>query len=75
MLSNLWTQAGTGKTTLLLQLTEFQDDIESDRALFISADDLWLHEQSLFDIAEMFYLNGGRFLLVDDLHKYHNRAS
>lgn len=67
-------QAGTGKTTLLLQLTEFHDDIESDRALFISANDLWLHEQSLFDIAEMFYLNGGRFLFVDDLHKYHSRV-
>lgn len=61
---------GTGKTTLLLQLAEFHEDIESDRSLFISADDLWLHAQSLFDIAEIFHLNGGRFLLIDDLHKY-----
>jgi predicted AAA+ superfamily ATPase len=61
---------GTGKTTLLLQLAEYHQQIEPDLSLFISADDLWLHEQSLFDIAENFYLNGGRYLLVDDLHKY-----
>ena len=61
---------GTGKTTLLLQLAEYHQQIEPDLSLFISADDLWLHEQSLFDIAENFYLNGGRHLLIDDLHKY-----
>lgn len=66
---------GTGKSTLLLQLAEFHKEIESDRSLFISAGDLWLHTQPLFDIAEIFYLNGGRFLLIDDLHKYHNRVS
>ena len=63
---------GTGKTTLLLQLAEFHKEIEPDQALFICAGDLWLHDRSLFDIAENFYLNGGRFLLIDDIHTYHN---
>lgn len=66
---------GTGKTTLLLQLAESHDTIEADRSLFISADDLWLHSQTLFEIAELFYLNGGRYLLIDKIHKYHDWAS
>lgn len=61
---------GTGKTTLLLQLAEYHDNLRPDEARFISGDTLWLHHETLFNIAELFYLNGGRYLLIDDLHKY-----
>lgn len=61
---------GTGKTTLLLQLAEYHDSLRPDEARIISGDTLWLHHETLFNIAELFYLNGGRYLLIDDLHKY-----
>jgi predicted AAA+ superfamily ATPase len=66
---------GTGKTTLLLQMAEYYDEIPPDLSLFISADTMWFHTESLFEIAELFYLNGGRYLLIDDLHKYPSRES
>ena len=66
---------GTGKTTLLLQLAKFHEDIPPDQSLFISADTLWLHNESLFKIAELFYLNGGRSLLIDNLHQCSNWPS
>lgn len=66
---------GTGKTTLLLQLAEKHEDMRPDETRFISGDNLWLHDVTLFDIAEQFYLNGGRYLLIDDLHKYPTWAS
>ncbi len=58
----------TGKSTLLRQLAEHHPQTDPNKSLFISASFLWLHRQSLFDLAESFYLNGGRYLLVDDLH-------
>lgn len=61
---------GTGKTTLLLQLAEYHDDMRPDETRFISGNNLWLHDVTLFNIAELFYLNGGRYLLIDDLYKY-----
>ena len=66
---------GVGKTTLLLQMAELHTDIPSDLSLILSAGDLWLREESLFEIAELFYLNGGRFLLVDDIHFYSDYPS
>ena len=61
---------GAGKTTLLLQIAEYHQEIPADLSLFVSAGDLWLREESLFEIAELFYLNGGRYLFVDDIHLY-----
>jgi len=60
---------GTGKTTLILQhlKKKFKN---SNKAIYVSMDDFYFTQNRLFDFAEEFYLNGGRFLFIDEIHKY-----
>ncbi|MFW6020261.1 MAG: ATP-binding protein [Bacteroidales bacterium] len=60
---------GVGKTTLMLQNLKKRFGI-SDEAMYLSLDDFYFTRHRLFDTAEMFYQNGGRFLYVDEVHKY-----
>lgn len=60
---------GVGKTTLMLQHLKQSFGI-SDEAMYISLDDFYFTRHTLFDTAEVFYQNGGRFLYVDEVHKY-----
>lgn len=60
---------GTGKTTLLLQYVKNNFGNSYD-ALYISMDDFYFTNHRLFDLAEDFYLNGGRNLFIDEVHKY-----
>jgi predicted AAA+ superfamily ATPase len=61
---------GVGKTTLLLQHIKntFADDLQS--VLYASLDNLWFAEHSLIDFADEFYKQGGKFLFLDEVHKY-----
>ncbi|HEU0228833.1 MAG TPA: AAA family ATPase, partial [Arachidicoccus soli] len=60
---------GTGKTTLLLQHLKY--DLEMpDNALYITADHTWFYNHGLLDTAMDWYKQGGRILLVDEVHKY-----
>lgn len=60
---------GTGKTTLLLQhLKEIAGP--SDETLYVSLDDLWFTNNSLVDLAERFVSLGGKYLCIDEVHKY-----
>lgn len=61
---------GTGKTTLLLQRIKFDLKDEKDRALYVTLDDLYFLENTLLALAEKFRLAGGRFLFLDEVHKY-----
>lgn len=61
---------GAGKTTLMLQYIKFREAIDREKALYISADHHWFYTHSLYETAEQFYLNGGRRLFVDEVHKY-----
>ena len=61
---------GVGKTTLVLQHIKLYED--ADTTLFVYADDLWFSTHSLVTLAEMFYMNGGRVLYIDEIHKYKN---
>lgn len=61
---------GVGKTTLVLQHIKLYEDV--DTTLFVYADDLWFSTHSLVTLAEMFYMNGGRVLYIDEIHKYKN---
>ena len=60
---------GTGKTTLILQYIKKIFGNSYD-ALYVSMDDYYFTNHRLFDLAEEFYLNGGRYLFVDEVHKY-----
>ncbi len=60
---------GTGKTTLMLQYIK-KNYKNSNKAIYISLDDLYFTKNKLFDFVEEFYSYGGRFLFVDEVHKY-----
>jgi len=60
---------GTGKTTLILQYIK-KNFGSSYSALYISMDDYYFTKNRLFELAEEFYINGGRNLFIDEVHKY-----
>lgn len=61
---------GVGKTTLLLQYAKTV--LKNDSFVYISLDNLYFTENSLLNFADEFYKNGGKVLLVDEVHHYPN---
>ncbi len=61
---------GTGKSTLMLQ--RIRRHLAPDQTLYLSLDDLYFRQHSLLDVAETFYQRGGRYLFLDEVHKYPN---
>lgn len=59
---------GVGKTTMILQY--IKDKLDSKRALYVSADDIYFSERRLVDLADEFYKNAGENLFIDEIHKY-----
>lgn len=60
---------GTGKTTLLLQYIKAHIGI-SDEVLYVSLDDLYFSENKLTELADNFVKLGGKYLFLDEIHKY-----
>jgi len=61
---------GAGKTTLLLQLAKLHLPLSS--TLYVSLDHVYFYENKLYDLAKQFALFGGKYLLLDEVHKYPN---
>ena len=61
---------GSGKTTLMLQHLLKNHGPHAEQALYVSADFHWFYRNTLFDTTDQFYKNGGRFLYIDEVHKY-----
>jgi hypothetical protein len=61
---------GVGKTTMLLQHIKLH--LPVDKTLYVSADDLYFSDHSLFDLARQFHQLGGEHLFIDEIHKYAN---
>jgi predicted AAA+ superfamily ATPase len=60
---------GVGKTTLLLQrIKRFLGN--TPETLYVSLDNLWFAEHSLLDLVDFFVKRGGKFLFLDEVHKY-----
>ncbi|MDO9153715.1 MAG: AAA family ATPase [Paludibacter sp.] len=61
---------GVGKTTLLLQYAKLylSDQIES--SLYVSLDNIWFSDNKLTDLVDAFVKQGGKYLLLDEVHKY-----
>lgn len=60
---------GVGKSTMVLQhLKEHLSDVQS---LYISADNTYFSTHSLVEVADDFAKEGGKLLVVDEAHKYH----
>jgi len=61
---------GSGKTTLMLQYIRFGLKKPREQALYVTADHYWFYTHNLVETAEAFYKNGGRYLFIDEIHKY-----
>lgn len=60
---------GVGKTTLMLQKAgEFADS--GSKTLYVSADLPYFYKNMLFETADEFYKYGGKYLFIDEVHKY-----
>ncbi|NJN28407.1 MAG: ATP-binding protein [Cyclobacteriaceae bacterium] len=61
---------GVGKTTMVLQY--IKEKLDSKKALYVSADDMYFSENKLIDLADTLYKNAGEYLFIDEIHKYAN---
>jgi len=60
---------GVGKTTLLLQRIKKVLG-NTNEVLYVSLDNLWFAEHSLLNLVDFFVKRGGKFLFLDEVHKY-----
>jgi hypothetical protein len=63
---------GIGKTTLLLQYIKLNLGHETENTLYITLDNIWFSNHSLFDLVDYFVKRGGKNLFLDEVHKYPN---
>jgi len=59
---------GVGKTTLILQ--HIKENHSTSDTLYVSMDDLYFASHSLLETTADFHKNGGKFLFIDEIHKY-----
>ncbi|MFV8342176.1 ATP-binding protein [Flavobacterium sp. XS2P39] len=65
---------GVGKTTLLLQYMKLNFSKELERSLYVSLDSIAFNNRTLVDLADEFVKKGGKYLFLDEVHKYANWA-
>lgn len=59
---------GIGKTTLMLQRMKMNLDVQT--ALYVTCDHLYFANHRMFDLAINFAKRGGKYLFIDEIHKY-----
>jgi uncharacterized protein len=59
---------GVGKSTLMLQY--IKKNLPVADTLYLTLDDLYFRNHTLTEVAEEFYQQGGRYLFLDEVHKY-----
>ena len=59
---------GTGKTTMILQHIRLHNI--TSQALYVMADDFYFTSHRLEELANKFMLLGGKYLYIDEIHKY-----
>ncbi|WP_411972421.1 ATP-binding protein [Sphingobacterium sp. Lzh-3] len=65
---------GIGKTTLLLQYIKLNLFDRLDEVLYVSLDAVWFNNRSLLDLVYEFDQKGGKYLFLDEVHKYEGWA-
>ena len=63
---------GVGKTTLLLQYINEKHTGKLDQVLYANLDDLYFTKNTIVDLTEDFVNHGGKYLFLDEVHKYPN---
>ncbi len=61
---------GVGKTTMLLQHIKLSG--QAEKSLYVSADDIYFTQHTLVELANAFYLTGGKWLYIDEIHRHAN---
>ena len=61
---------GTGKTTFLLQYIRENLNETPNQVIYLNMDDLYFSKNSLIDFADEFGKRGGKYLFLDEIHKY-----
>lgn len=61
---------GVGKTTLMLQYIKLNYTPGSREVLYCALDSIYFSNHTLLDLTEKFYLQGGKHLFLDEVHKY-----
>jgi len=63
---------GCGKTTFILQHVKMNFAQYPTDVLYVSCDSMWFVSNSIYGLADAFRKNGGKVLLLDEVHKYAN---
>ena len=58
---------GVGKTTLMLQ--HAKEELPRHSTLFVTAEDMYFASNNLVELAADFAKKGGRYLIIDEIHK------
>ncbi|CAM3545010.1 ATP-binding protein [Aequorivita lipolytica] len=61
---------GIGKTTLILQYIKLHLSEFLDQTLYVSMDTIWFNTHSLIELVADFEKKGGKYLFLDEVHKY-----
>lgn len=61
---------GAGKTTMMLQRLRFGLKLKASEALYLTADHYWFYNHTIAETAEDFVKHGGKWLFIDEVHKY-----
>ena len=59
---------GVGKTTLVLQ--HIKEKLNLNDSLYVTAEDFYFASHRLLDLADAFVKMGGKYLFIDEIHKY-----
>lgn len=62
---------GVGKTTLMLQYIK-KNLTNNEEVLYTSLDNLYFYTHSIIDLVKEFSAQGGKYLFLDEIHKYKN---
>ena len=64
-------QKGVGKTTLMLQrILQMFGSTNTTEVLYASLDNIYFSTHQLLDFIEQVHSQGGRWLFLDEVHKY-----
>lgn len=59
---------GVGKTTLVLQY--IKSELNHNESLYVTTEDFYFADHKLIDLADAFVKMGGKYLFIDEIHKY-----
>ncbi len=64
-------QKGVGKTTLMTQrILQMFGPTNTTEVLYVSLDNIYFGTHKLLDFIEQFHAQGGKYLFLDEVHKY-----